>query len=504
MKFIINKIRKTLIRFGVVGGMLLAAACGTAEDGEQVGADAGTASGVPDEYNFRSRFEPTESSVSYSGQITRHVLIKGLFDQMESIVDDINAETLTATTGSIVARFNFFFEFDGANDGNTPHSISTTPEVLQTTYGELSTKPNLVSKLAGNDTKTDYKCWNPEKRDDCSESEFTGWSLTGTTTPEGLVRTWFQLAEDNAVAVQSMNKPRDPDGNVITKYYVTAAGHDLKQLVQKFLLGAIAYSQAMDDYLHDDVLNKGLKANNEMPATDGARYSALEHAWDEGFGYFGGARNYKLYRDEEVARKSGRDEFKLGYHDTNADGKIDLMSEYNFGHSVNAAKRDLGAAEGAKTDMTQNVITAFLTGRNILANAAGELSADELELLKAERDVISANWELAIASTALHYINDTLKDMEKAGTSDYNFYDHAKHWSELKGFALSLQFNPAKKITDSQFVTLHDHIGDAPALPGSAEFEEYKTSLRSARSILVDAYNIDARNTGDLVGEGGW
>jgi hypothetical protein len=467
--------------------------------------DAGTEPPtVPDTYGFDSRFNMGESSLSYSGQITRQVLIKGLYSQMDKMVDEINNETLTATAGSIVAQFNFFLEFDGANDGNTPHSITTTPEALQKTYGELSTSTKLVNKIAGNDTKTDYKCWNPEKREDCMVSDFAGWSLTGTTTPEGLVRTWFKLAEDNAIALQGMSKPTDPDGNAITKFYVTPAGHDLKQLVQKFLMGAINYSQGTDDYLHDDIDGKGLKAGNAMPAKDGAAYTGTEHAWDEGFGYFGSARDYKAYTDDEIAGKGGRDEYKSGYHDTNGDGKIDLKAEYNFGHSVNAAKRDRGSNDMAKTDMTEAAINAFLKGRHMLATADGELSMDEMELLKAERDIIVANWEMAIVGTAVHYINDTLQDMEKAGTMDYNFYDHAKHWSELKGFALSLQFNPNKKITDSQFVDLHNKIGDAPALPGSMNFEDYKTALIGARQILVDAYGIDAKNVGDAKGEDGW
>ncbi|MEE2904642.1 MAG: DUF4856 domain-containing protein [Myxococcota bacterium] len=519
MKFIINNepqnrfnAGRPILAMAMTGLLAVTVGCGDDHDHdhdheEDAGTqtDAGTMTApVPDSYEFESRFNAGESSLSYSGQITRHALIKGLYDQMDKLVDDVNNQTLTATTGSVVARLNFFLDFDGANDGTTPHTISTTPPTKQKTYGDLSTSTKLTNKIAGNDTKTDYKCWNPEKRDDCTVSEFAGWSLTGTTTPEGLVRTWFQLAEDNAIALQSMTKPTDPDGNAITKYYVTAAGHDLKQLVQKFLLGAIAYHQGTDDYLHDDVDGKGLKAGNSEPGKMGATYTGAEHAWDEGFGYFGSARDYKAYTDDEIAGKGGRDGYKAGYHDTNADGEIDLKSEYNFGHSVNAAKRDRGSADGAKTDMTEKAINAFLKGRHMLATADGELSADEMELLKAERDIIVASWELAIASTALHYINDTLQDMEKVGTMDYDFYDHAKHWSELKGFALSLQFNPNKKITDAQFVDLHNKIGDAPALPNSMNFDSYKADLIAARKILVDAYGIDAKNVGDDKGQNGW
>ena len=58
--------------------------------------------------------------------------------------------------------------------------------------------------------------------------------------------------------------------------------------------------------------------------------------------------------------------------------------------------------------------------------------------LKAHRDAALSAWEKAIAATVVHYINDVIGDME---AEDYSFYDHAKHWSEMKGFALSFQFN---------------------------------------------------------------
>ena len=71
--------------------------------------------------------------------------------------------------------------------------------------------------------------------------------------------------------------------------------------------GAVGFSQGADDYLDDDTEGKGLLADHTA-ADEGKPYTALEHAWDEGFGYFGGARNYLLYTDEEIAGEGGRDD----------------------------------------------------------------------------------------------------------------------------------------------------------------------------------------------------
>ena len=62
--------------------------------------------------------------------------------------------------------------------------------------------------------------------------------------------------------------------------------------------------------------------------------------------------------------------------------------------------------------------------------------------LQGFRDTALMAWEKSIAATAVHYVNDTLGDYENFGTDSFELRsDLAKHWSELKGFVVSLQFN---------------------------------------------------------------
>ena len=125
------------------------------------------------------------------------------------------------------------------------------------------------------------------------------------------------------------------------------------------------------------------------------------------------------YTDEEIAGKGGRSDRENGYHDSDGSGTIDLDAEFNFGNSTNAAKRDLGSESG--TDFTRGAFEAFLNGRAIINNAVGsELTEAEMEALKAQRDVAVENWEKAVAATVVHYINDTLGDMDDFGPSDYS------------------------------------------------------------------------------------
>jgi hypothetical protein len=435
-----------------------------------------TSTGGDGTYNFSSRF--TEgSSVSYSGQIARHALMSKVKSYISSLTDEVQGEGIFEE-GAVVGVLNILFECVDEVCNDETVSVSTTPATEQMTIGDISTGKNLKGKLAGNDEVGQHKDWS---------TQFVGWG-TNTVSPTSLLGAWFQMLENRAIAISNGTYEIDPNGEEITKPYVTAEGHDLGQLAQKFLLGAIAFSQGADDDLDDRDDGKGILADNSV-AKEGKSYSALEHNWDEGFGYFGAARDYMSYTDDEIAAEGGRDEYQ-GHHDTDGSGSIDLVSEFNWGHSVNTAKRD----RGTSSDLTADAFNAFYQGRTLITHAGGALSEDQMIELKGYRDVAVLAWEKSIAATAIHYVNDTIADMENA---DYNFYDHAKHWSELKGFALSFQFNPRSPVTGENFARIHDLLGTAPALPGAANFDKYKAGLLEIRAILGDAYRFD---TADVEG----
>lgn len=471
--------------------LLLSTACGPADHQET---DAGNEQTdelvVPDTYAFESRFVEGESSVSYTGQALRQVLITSLESHIKGYTDRVDNDEYAPVDGEVVSELEFFWDFDAGRDV-VPHAVSTTPPALQETFGDFGNDASLKSKIAGNDPTGQHEDWS---------TALVGFA--DVTTPEALVLSWFERLEE-VVVDRALNGPAlDPSGEPIDQAHITPEGLQLQELVGKFLAGALAFSQGADDYLDDDLDGKGLNADNTQ-AEDGKTFTALEHAWDEGFGYFGAARDFGLFTDEEIAAKGGRADWQRA-HDANGDGKTDLTSEYNFGIARYAAQRDLASAEDGKTDFTGKIWEAFVTGRAIIAHADGALTDEEMTQLKAQRDQAVATWEQVLAANAVHYGNALLQDMALAGTEDYSFAKHAGHWSELKGFALAFQFNPRSKLTDEEFVTLHEKLGDAPVLPGQPGFEAYKTAIREARALLMTAFELPAANTGDDNGLGGW
>ncbi len=474
-------------RLGIA--FLIAAAGGFSACGDTAETGTNGEIAVPQTYSYESKFEPGVSSVSYSGQVARQVLIHDLKGYIGGLGDQIDSGAMPADDKeTVVASLDFYFRFDSESDGTSSIGLDTTPAPAQASYTDISSGKDLAGKLAGNDSLTDHRDWS---------SEFVGWD--DVESPEALVQHFFDKIAENAVARANGEEVRGPNDELLP-VYVDAEGRDYQQLTQKFLLGAVNFSQGTDDYLDDDIDGKGLLSDN-TESDDGAPYTALEHQWDEGFGYFGAARNYGDYTDEEIAGKGGRDGWSSGYHDTDGDGALDLNSEYNFGHSQNAAKRDLGSSENAPTDFTKQAFEGFRRGRAIINNANGPLTEDQLAELKSARNDAVEAWEKAIAATVVHYINDTLQMM--AAGEEYDFVEHAKVWSELKGFALSFQFNPRSPML-GDFAELHDLIGDKPALPGDDNFDAYGDDLRTARDLLGSAYGFAPENLGDAQGLGGW
>jgi len=229
---------------------------------------------------------------------------------------------------------------------------------------------------------------------------------------------------------------------------------------------------------------------------EGAPYTSLEHQWDEGFGYFGAPRAWPSW---ELATSAG-----AAVQDDDQDGRIDLLAEVAWGHSTNAAKRDVGSV--VPTDFVGEAWNAFYGGRALLDRADGPLSDAEVADLAEYRDQAVSAWEKAIAASVVHYINHGLVHHEKFGKPEYKFADHAKHWSEMKGFALSLQFNPRSPMADPDFLELHRFIRQGPALLDAAESDrdQARRDLLAARALLGRVYGFDIANLGGEDGRGGW
>ena len=406
--------------------LMLAIGC---EDADEEVVDDTTIE-TPTEYVFESRFDEGVSSVSYSGQVVRNLLvndIKGL------IADNIGGGN-TAKINSMMAN----------DDPNLAIYSASGLNTVQTNYQDISTS-QLNDRLAAVTSYIDPG-YNANAQD-----MIAGW-----------------VAESEL-------------------YSVAPGGLDLGQMAQKVMWGAIAYWQGTSKYMSK------IPGDDNSVSDEGDPYTAMEHHWDESFGYFGAARDFNTGYSDDTDRKTDP------YNDSNGDGLIDFKSEYNAGWAITAAKRDLIDGVSVDYDFTKTIFDAYLEGRTLIYNQA------PLADILTQRDIILNNWEKVVAAVSIHYINDTMSDLAgliaAADTSlawdnlpaEGDGYKYNIHWAEMRAYAHGLIYNDFKLISDADIATVLGYMGTSPAYNDGSDFSAMQTlhdNLALAKPILQAAYGF--------------
>lgn len=415
-----------------------------------------------------------EHSVAYTGQMARHVLHTSLKKLAGKGNGEANAE--------LKAQMMAYYE--GKEAGRDIISPASKGKFVfaESKVDELSKKKNLSGKT--------YK------------GAVTSWpgNMTGAEVLSFMI--------DKTAATE--------------KGYDKVNGLDYAQLISKFAMGAVFYSQAVDNYL-DEKLEADTKPNNKA-YKDGKPYTGKEHVWDEAFGYFGAPAHTLTLSAKDVYNIAKGKEEALALADANKDGKVSLYNEMAFAHAYYAA----GFDKGGKTNYLHTITEAFVDGRQLISDANGEkLSDEERAKLKGYAKVIAENWEKVIAEAVFKYAGSTYKDIEKLNAALESKGDvgkvlraYAKHWGELKGFAMALQVSG--KDLGATGVQLNRLIGFGPVLLGDTQvtgidangnyvqsntmsLDEYALNMLKVQQLIVDEFGVEARNKdvlasmGDLV-----
>lgn len=366
-----NRVQKCLLTACIGAGLLLS----SCNDDE---VPSVTEVSVPSTYDFERE---GSSTVSYTGQTSR-------LNQL----GEIKAYLLTADAGSAVGAqaLKDMYENTGGNGGgNFSTSYSTqlkdkTSEFDRVYFEDLMEKTATAS-LAG---------------------------AANTTASEGQAGL---LTRGN--------------GNTIL---VDENGHEFTQFIEKGLMGAVFYYQICEVYLTD--ARVGDEVNNDV-IVDGTNYTAMEHHWDEAFGYLGVPTDFL----------------------SNTDG-VRFWGSY-----INGRNLLLGS--------NATLMNAFLTGRTAIVNKNSNIR-------DAQRNIIYDELEKVVAATAVHYINSSL-----AATNDG---DRMHLLSEAYIFIQDLKYNSRAQITDAQINTiLGTHIG-------TNFWQVSVTGLNEAKNLLSSIYGLDS------------
>lgn len=298
------------------------------------------------------------------------------------------------------------------------------------------------------------------------------------------------------------------------KGFDPVTGYNYPQLISKFMMGAVFYSQAVDNYL-DEKMGADNKPNNK-PYKKGAHYTGKEHSWDEAFGYFGAPAHAMALNAKQAYGIAKRKDIKVA--DANGDGVVDLKTEMTFAHAYYAADSDK-----AGTKYMHTIVDAFIKGRQLIRDADGAALTDQQRAkLMSYVKVIKTNWERVIAEAAFKYAGSCYKDLEKLrtivesnGDASKAFAAYGKHWGELKGFLMALE--TSGRSLGEAGVRMNRLVGYGPVLLGGGQVTgidsdgnfliggnrsmgEYQVHMVKLQKLLGDTFKLKARKN-DVTGE---
>ena len=444
-----------------------------------------------------------ETSVSYKGQMARHVLRESAKEAMK---------TPSTSSYAVIGEINTYLKNENNVIDDAPIKAPVSKDefiIKETVNNELGTEKDLYGKL-----------FDAEGNGDpipgvAGADKAKTLGVPGGKTAKEVVNLWVgHFGADHAGHL---------DGEA--DHHDLKHGYDYRQLLPKYLMGAVFYSESVNHYL-DENLEPGTK-DNDKPYKEGKHYTGKEHSWDEGFGYFGAAAHYgersaeENYEINKMGKKKTAAE-ALALADKDGDGKVSLYTEYNSGPAYYAASFD----KDGKSTYGKDIMDGWLQGRTIITNAvdaeghARKLNADERNQLKTLGSTIQHNWEAVFAEAVFKYAGESFEEIEKleAGTSS----DPKKYysvWSEMKGFMLALQYGGANsKIDKTTFEEIDNLIGFGPVQPNGKQvngieagenaesftlgsgntLEDYKANMLEVQKKIDAFYGLKAKQHSHL------
>ncbi|MDX5347256.1 MAG: DUF4856 domain-containing protein [Hymenobacteraceae bacterium] len=214
-------------------------------------------------------------------------------------------------------------------------------------------------------------------------------------------------------------------------YLVDENGVEWGQVISKGLMGAVFYNQAVDGYLTNAKIGNSVDNTTVKPG-DG---TAMEHHWDEAFGYFGAPKDFP-------SNKTG-----LKYW-SNYSNQIDAVLNTN-----------------------KTIMDAFLKGRAAISNKDMAAKDEAVATIRNE-------WEKLVAASTIHEL--------RAARSNYADQAKRSHYlSEARGFAMSLGYKTDRKISVTQLADVMTKISGNYYTTSVADID-------AAIDIISQAYGLDA------------
>ncbi|WP_044398914.1 DUF4856 domain-containing protein [Lacinutrix sp. Hel_I_90] len=276
--------------------------------------------------------------------------------------DDDNTTVILPPNG-VTAPDTYSFERDGNTtvsfDGQTTR-IQMAQELVSALKNPLKTEVELDAMFAHQENANDFTDagLNASNKNLRSKTAASVDYYSANTTEANVIKADFDAYISDQVNTVFPNWADNATAGVAGQIqeagggstrYVNGKGLENNQAFAKGLLGALMVDQMLNNYLSTAVLDAGNNIeNNDSAVLDGANnYTAMEHKWDEAYGY--------LYGNEAnpAVPTLGQDSFLNEYllrveDDVDFSGiSMDIYNAFKLGRAAIVAKnyevRDLQA-----------------------------------------------------------------------------------------------------------------------------------------------------------------
>jgi hypothetical protein len=203
-----------------------------------------------------------------------------------------------------------------------------------------------------------------------------------------------EAAEGQAGFLSETYGSGTPANNSHEGYLVDENGIEYHQIIEKGLMGAVFFYQAMEVYLSQDRMGE---LGNDA-AEEGRTYTAMEHYFDEAFGYFGAPVDYPATTD----------------------------GVRFWGNYCEARNRGIGSFD--HPGIGAELMTAFRTGR-------AAITANEYMTRDEAIQDITEQWAIVIGATAADYLERSKSSQQPP------LYKKHHTLSEAIAFMMSLKYH---------------------------------------------------------------
>jgi len=373
---------QSITKFLFLGIIIAFSAC-SSDDDDEVTPQA------PTTYEFSRE---GVSSISYSGQLARLAQV----EEIKAKIGTAEGESLQKVT--YAELWEMFTNADGAGSSlfESAEAQTAGKQVASKIYqGDLQYFEELFKDLE---------------------------AVSGTT----------ERAEPNKAGLSKRSSGKD--------ILLNAKGHEYVQMTEKMLMGSLMYYQMAAVYLGDTKTGDGID-NTEVIDKGDKKYTALEHGWDEAFGYFGAPTDFPITKGRFWAKYCATVDDHLG--------------------------------------TSSKIMDAFIKGRFAI-------TTNDLTTKNEQREILFTEIERVVAGTAIHYLNSTM-EKQTADILENGDYFHAL--SEAYCFINSLRYSPKAKVTSAEVDSYLSRIEDFWTVSSS--------TLEEVRNEISAKYGMEAVR-GDL------